>query len=95
MLEMSIAEARNTLTKLVRQAERGETVHITRRGSRVAVLVSSEEFERLESGESKRDFWQALQEWRAGADFDWPELTSEEVAEWRDRQPGREFTWPG
>ena len=94
MSEMSIAEARNALTKLVRQTERGEHVHITRRGNRVAVLVSSEEYERLESGEPKMDFWQAIEEWRAQSDFDWPELSPEEVDKWRDRQPSRDFSWP-
>ena len=70
MLEMSIAKARNALTRLVRQAEGGEIVHVTRRGSRVAILVSNEEFERLESGEPKKDFCQAIREWRAQTKFD-------------------------
>ena len=95
MLEVSIAEARNALTKLVRQTESGEIVHITRRGNRVAVLVSSEEYGRLVSGEPRKDFWQAIDEWRAGTSFDWPELTPEEVGKWRDRRPSRDFSWPG
>ena len=42
----------------------------------------------------KTDIWHALQDWRAQASFDWPELTPEEVDAWRDRRPGREFSWP-
>ena len=94
MLEVSIAKARNTLTRLIHQAEDGEPVHITRRGKPVAVLVSRDEYERLESGEPKMDFWQAIEDWRAQAGFDWPELTPDEVDGWRDRRPPREFSWP-
>ena len=93
MTEVSVAEAKNTLTRLIHDAEHGETVHITRRGQPVAVLLSKDEYERLKSGEPKKDLWQAIQEWRAQATFDWPELTPEEVDSWRDRSPGREFSW--
>ena len=71
-------------------------MHITRHGRPVAVLVSRDEYERLESGEPKKDFWQALEDWRAipQAGFDWPELTPDEVDGWRDRRPPPEFSWP-
>ena len=94
MLEVSVAKARNALTQLIHEAEGGKVVHITRRGKSAAVLVSREEYDRLESQDSKRDFWQAIEDWRAQASFDWPELTPEEVDGWRDRHPGREFSWP-
>jgi prevent-host-death family protein len=94
MPEVSIAQARNALTRLIHRAEDGEPVHITRRGKPVAVLVSSDEYERLESGVARRDFWQAVMDWRAQASFDWPELTSDEVDGWRDRRPPREPAWP-
>ena len=93
MSQVSIAEAKNALTRLIYEAERGEAIHITRRGKPVVVLVSEEEYERLKAGEQKKDVWQALQEWRAQVSFDWPELTPEEVDSWRDRSPGREFSW--
>ena len=94
MSTVSIAEARNTLTRLIHKAEDGEPVHITRHGKPVAVLVSSDEYERLSSGAPKKDFWQAVEDWRAQAGFDWPELTPDEVDGWRDRRPPREFSWP-
>ena len=65
----------------------GQVVHITRRGKPVAVLVSEDAYERLESAGPNRDFWQAIEDWRAQAGFDWPELTSDEVDDWRDRRP--------
>ncbi|MYN67117.1 MAG: type II toxin-antitoxin system Phd/YefM family antitoxin [Acidobacteria bacterium] len=94
MSTVSIAKARNTLTRLIHKAEDGEPVHITRHGKPVAVLVSRGEYERLSSGEPKKDFWQAVEDWRAQAGFDWPELTPDEVDGWRDRRPPREFSWP-
>ncbi len=65
-------------------------MHITRRGKPVAVLISRAEYERLESGEPRRDFWQAIADWREQAGFDWPELMLDEVDGWRDRRPPRE-----
>ena len=93
MSQVSIAEAKNTLTRLIYEAERGEVIHITRHGKPVAVLLSEEAYEHLKSREQQTDFWQAIQAWRAQASFDWPELTPEEVDSWRDRSPGREYSW--
>lgn len=94
MREVSVAEARNTLTRLIHTAEGGEPVHITRRGRPVAVLVSRDEYKRLESTAPSQDLWQAIEDWRAQGRFDWPDLTPEEVDGWRDRRPAREFSWP-
>lgn len=93
MSQVSIAEAKNALTRLVHEAERGEAIHITRHGKPVAVLLSTEAYERFTSQQQHTDFWQAAQAWRAQASFDWPELTPEEVDSWRDRSPGREYSW--
>jgi prevent-host-death family protein len=93
MSQVSIAEAKNALTRLIHQVERGEAIHITRHGKPVAVLLSKEAYERLIAQEQHMDFWQAMQAWRAQASFDWPELTPEEVDSWRDRSPGREYSW--
>lgn len=46
----SIAEARRNLPSLVRDAENGKAVELTRRGEPVAVLIGCREFERLASG---------------------------------------------
>ena len=40
MTQYSIAQARDRFTQLVHEVEQGETVEVTRRGQRVAVLVS-------------------------------------------------------
>ena len=44
--DYSVAETRNKLTSLLRVAESGGHVHITRRGKTVAVLLSIDEYER-------------------------------------------------
>jgi prevent-host-death family protein len=43
----SIAEARNSLPRLVRAAEAGKAVELTRRGAPVAVLIGRRQYERL------------------------------------------------
>ncbi len=45
----SIAEARSSLPSLVREAESGKTVELTRRGEPVAVLIGRRQYMRLTS----------------------------------------------
>jgi prevent-host-death family protein len=45
----SIAEARSSLPSLVREAESGKSVELTRRGEPVAVLIGRQEYLRLTS----------------------------------------------
>ena len=49
----SIAEARSSLPTLVREAESGKTVELTRRGQPVAVLIGKRQYERLTSKQSR------------------------------------------
>lgn len=93
MPEISIADAKNNLTKLVYRAELGEAVRITRRGKPVAVLISEAEYGRL-APQARKDPWQAVEDWRRAASGDWPELAPDEVDSWRDRSAGGEFSWP-
>jgi prevent-host-death family protein len=86
--KVSIAEARNHLTTLIHEVERGKKVELTRRGKRVAVLVSSDEYDRLRSARLMPD--QALQAWRARLPADFEGFSDEEVRSWRDPSPGRE-----
>ncbi len=87
---VSIAEARDHLPALIRSAEHGELVELTRRGKMVAVLVSSRDYERLTTGPP--DLWAAIQKFRA--EHDLSDLDVEEVyANVRDRTPGREVEW--
>jgi prevent-host-death family protein len=88
---ISLAEARDHLTGLVRDAERGKHIELTRRGKRVAVLVSCEEYDRLRK--PRRDahaVLDALATWRAGLPSDFKGLSAKETDAWRDRTPGRD-----
>jgi prevent-host-death family protein len=54
----SIAEAKNNLSGLVHAAEQGYPVRLTRRGKPVAVLISTEQYERLSKPRKKIE-WSA------------------------------------
>jgi prevent-host-death family protein len=59
----SVAEARQHFTELLRRAERGRVLEITRRGRLVAVLVSAREYSKL-AGE-RPSFGNALSAFRS------------------------------
>jgi antitoxin Phd len=89
--QYSIAEARQQLPGIVHQVEAGERVEFTRRGRRVVVLMSADEYDRLlgssdESGSRLIAFRRRLE--AEGVDI--PRDTFEGL---RDRSPGREFSW--
>lgn len=85
---VSIAEARNHLTGLVRDVERGKRVELTRRGKRVAVLVSSGEYDRLRT--ARPSLGEALRAWRTHLPADFEGLTAEEILSLRDPSLGRD-----
>lgn len=86
----SIAEARNSLARLVHEAESGHAVEITRRGKPVAVLLSLAEYRRLIG--KGGSLWEAIVAFReahqlesAGIDPD--EVFSVDRRDDRDREP--------
>ena len=87
MTEVSIAEARDTLTRLIQRAEAGEPVHITRRGKPVAVLVSEEDFKKF--GKPRRDPMEFLRAWWAYLDTLGPDAVplGNEFDDVRDHRP--------
>jgi prevent-host-death family protein len=56
----SIAEAKNNLSGLVHEAEQGHPVRLTRRGKPVAVLISTEQYERLSKPRKKIEWGAAV-----------------------------------
>lgn len=83
----SIAEARNSLPALVHAVEKGPPIELTRRGHRVAVLLSIGEYEKL--SRQRPDLWAAIEKFRLEADLE--ALDVEQVYSGiRDRSPGRE-----
>ena len=87
----SIAEARNHLPSLVKKAESGEAVELTRRGEPVAVLIGCRQYVRLTS--KHRRFTEAYQKF--ARDFDLAALAidpDEVYSGVRDETRGREVS---
>ena len=85
MRETTIRDAKNRLTALIRAAERGEPVWLTRRGKPVALLVSDRDFRRLSDRKERRDPWVFLQNWRARLAENYSGFEDSEVDPRRDR----------
>jgi len=90
----SLSYAQDNLAEIVREMEEGESVELTEKGKPVAVLVSTEDFERFKRQspgrrEAKGDFGEAIEEFRAVMEREG--LYYDDVfCDVRDRSPGRE-----
>ena len=84
----SIAEARDKFAALIHQVEEDAAVEVTRRGKPVAVLLSIEEYQRLQKGQT--GFWEAFSAYRSKFDLQGLNIEPEIFAEGRDAAPGRE-----
>ncbi|MBU2603389.1 MAG: type II toxin-antitoxin system Phd/YefM family antitoxin [Actinobacteria bacterium] len=85
--EYSIAEARNHLSQVVRLAEDEGAVELTRRGKPVAVVVSRDEFLRLQTPAGEP--FGFLERFRAQHNVDRYGLEPDDLAGLRDPHPGR------
>ncbi|HEY2289996.1 MAG TPA: type II toxin-antitoxin system Phd/YefM family antitoxin [Thermoanaerobaculia bacterium] len=89
----SITQARASLSRLVKEAEQGARIELTRRGKLVAVMVAVENSERLPNNKG-RGFWAAYQEFRRRVDLANIEIDPDEIwGDVRDQSPGRDFEW--
>jgi prevent-host-death family protein len=87
--QQSIAEARIHLPQLVRQAESGESIELTRRGEGVAVLIGRKEYERLAT--RSRRFSEAWREFTSEVGLSELAIDPDEIfGDLRDKQSGRE-----
>lgn len=86
----SIAEAKDNLPKLVREAEHGGYVELTRRGEPVAVILSIHDYRKLSVG--SMGFWNACLALRKAYDVVSMDIQPE-VFDVRDPSPGRDFEW--
>jgi prevent-host-death family protein len=85
----SITEARNSLPSLVRAAESGKAVELTRRGEPVAVLIGRRQYERLIL--KYRGFSAAYEDFTREFDLDELAIDPDELfAGARDQSHGRE-----
>ena len=89
----SIADARRNLPALVRDAENGGTVVLTRRGEPVAVLIGCREFERLKEG--RPGFFAAWRKFAESVDLVELALDPDELfGDIRGKETGREVWLP-
>ncbi len=88
---VSIAEARAKLSGLVKEAEEGAAVRITRWGTPVAVLVSAARYQRLAHG--RPSFGAALDDYLEGMEIARIGLEEGEFENLRDREAGRGPRW--
>jgi len=84
----SVAEARQNFARLIRSAERGRAIEITRRGEPVAVLLSAAEY--LALTRERPFFVEALAVVRERLGVDDLGIGDEEFEGLRDESPGRE-----
>lgn len=91
MSAINIAEAKTQLTKLIHRAEQGESVHLSRHGKPVAVLISEQEYASLLA--RRADPFGAMMAWRAQTDFADDDLSDDEIDSWRNREVERGFAW--
>ncbi len=85
----SIANARSNLPELVRQAESGKAVELTRRGEPVAVLVGRKEYDRLNS--TSHTFGDAWAKFSRAIDLSQANIDPDEIfSDVRDDTPGRD-----
>jgi prevent-host-death family protein len=85
----AIAEARKNLPQLVRDAESGKSIELTRRGLPVAVLISRKDYDRLTS--AHRGFSRTYAEFLREVDLRALAIDVEAVfGSSRDRTAGRE-----
>ncbi len=85
----SITEARDNLPDLVREAESGRPVELTRRGEAVAVLVGRKEYDRLTA--TSRTFGDAWKKFSRSVDLRQANIDPDEIfSDVRDNAPGRD-----
>jgi prevent-host-death family protein len=86
----SIAEARSNLPKLVREAESGEPIELTRRGESVAMLIGRKQYARLAT--HVRRFSEAWDEFTGDAELSELAIDPDDVFDGvRDSRAGRDI----
>jgi len=86
----TIAEAKNNLSQLIYQLEADETIHLTRHGKPVAVMLSEANYQKLIH--KNNSLYQAIQQWRTECK-DEVALTEAELKNIRTSSQERVFSW--
>jgi len=86
--KVSVAEARQNFARLIRRAEQGKAIEITRRGESVAVLLSASEYLMLTG--DRPSFMEAARRVRERLGVESLGIGDDELDGLRDESPGRE-----
>jgi prevent-host-death family protein len=86
--KVSVAEARQHFARLIKRAQQGKTIEITRRGEPVAVLLSAAEYSAI-TGE-RASFMDATRQVRERLGVDDLDIGNSDFEGLRDQSPGRE-----
>jgi prevent-host-death family protein len=86
--KVSVAEARQNFARLIKRAEQGRAIEITRRGESVAVLLSASEYLMLTV--DRPSFIEATRSVRERLGVESLGIGDEEFEGLRDESPGRE-----
>lgn len=87
--KVSVAEARQNFARLIKRAEHGNAIEITRRGERVAVLLSAAEYAAITAERSS--FIEAVRQVRDRMGVEELGIGDADFDLLRDRSPGREI----
>lgn len=88
----SIAQARDQFTEVVREVEQEAVIQLTRRGKLVALLLSPDEYDRLQN--KKVGFWDAFSPFRQQMDEQAVDIDVESIFDQvRDQTAGRAAEW--
>lgn len=85
--QFSIAEAKNRLPRIVHYVEKGRHVELTRRGKPVAMLLSIQEYKRL--NRKFTGFWGAISKFRRRVEDEGIDISGKDFKGLRDRSYGK------
>ena len=88
--KVSVAEARQHFARLIKRAQQGKTIEITRRGEPVAVLLSASAYSAITGEHSS--FIDAMSQVRERLGVDELEIGDAEFEGLRGESPGREIS---
>lgn len=88
--KVSVAEARQNFARLIKRAEHGSAIEITRRGEPVAVLLSASDYAAM-TGESS-SFAEAVRQVRTRLGVEDLGIGDKDFEGLRERSPGRDIS---
>lgn len=86
--QYTVEEAQTRLREIMTEVEQGNSIEILNAGKRIAVLVSSQNYDRLTG--SQNSFWEAITTFRRDFNVDEEGVDDEFWEDLRDQSPGRE-----